>query len=398
MRIAFLSNAPWANTGYGMQVKQVSLALKAAGHEVAIQAFYGHQGSPIDWNGIAIYGGNVHPFGFDVMHAHARNFKADILISNMDSWVIEPSLMFDTRWVAWFPVDSEPCPPQVIDRVRQAWHRIVWTQHGKNEMDKAGLDYDYIPYGVDVEVFKPGDKTEARATAQMAQDKFIVGMVAMNKGFPSRKAFQQNIEAFKIFHDKHPDSLLYMHTLDGSRPTGESIDLAGFCKFLGLEPSKDVIFADQYSYVLGYPEAAMVTLYNCFDVHLLVSMGEGFGMPQLEAQACGVPVICGDWTTMPELCFSGWKVDRKDSTPFYTLQNTYQFLPNAKAIADKLEMAYQMRGNQDYARAARKGALKYDIKKVMAEHWTPVLAKLEQKIKDVPPALDNLGQNLAVLR
>lgn len=397
MRIAWLSNAPWATTGYGSQLKLVIPHLKNLGHAQSVQAFYGHQGSPIDYNGVTVYGATAHPFGMDVVRAHANNFRADFVISNMDSWVIEPEMFFEQKWVAWFPIDSEPIPPLVLEKVRKAWHRIVWTEFAKREMDKAGLDYDYIPYGIDTELFKPGDKQKAREIANMPKDKFIVGMVAMNKGYPPRKAFYQNIEAFKLLHDKHPDTMLYLHTLDGTRPNGEVIDLAAFATSLGLKVGEDVVFADQYSYVLGYPEQAMVTLYNCFDVHLLVSMGEGFGMPQLEAQACGVPVICGDWTAMSELCFSGWKVDKKDATPLFTLQNTYQFLPRAQAIADKLEAAYQMKGNTDYMKRARAGAQKYDIKKVVNNYWQPVLKKLENKLGDVMPNY-NLAQNLSVLR
>ena len=397
MRISWLSNAPWAPTGYGSQLKLVIPYLKNLGHAQAVQAFYGHAGSPIDYNGVTIYGATAHPFGMDVARAHAMNFKADFILSNMDAWVIDPAMFFEQKWVAWFPIDSEPIPPMVREKVSQAFHRIVWTDFAKREMDKTGLDYDYIPYGVDTELFKPMDRTEARKTAGMSQDKFIVGMVAMNKGYPPRKAFYQNIEAFKLLHDKHPDTLLYIHSLDGSRPNGEVIDLVAFCNDIGLKVGEDVVFAEQYSYVLGYPESAMVTLYNCFDVHLLVSMGEGFGMPQLEAQACGTPVICGDWTTMPELCFSGWKVEKKDAIRMYTLQNTYQFLPKSEAIADKLEQAYRMRGNTDYAKRARDGALKYDIRKIVEKHWKPVLEKIEKKLQE-QPANDNLSQNLGMLR
>ncbi len=389
MRISWLSNAPWAATGYGQQLKLVFPYLKNLGHAQSIQAFYGHQGSPIDYNGATVYGATAHPFGMDVVRAHANNFKADFVISNMDAWVIEPEMFFEQKWVAWFPIDSEPIPPMVLEKVSKAFHRIVWTEFAKREMDKAGMDYDYIPYGVDTNLFQPSDRKQAREIAHMPQDKFIVGMVAMNKGYPPRKAFYQNIEAFKLLHDKHPDTLLYMHTLDGSRANGECIDLISFCNAIGLKVGEDVVFADQYSYILGYPEQAMVTLYNCFDVHLLVSMGEGFGMPQLEAQACGVPVVCGDWTTM--------KIDRKDAVRMFTLQNTYQYLPRSEAIADKLEMAYQMRGNTDYAKRARDGAIKYDISRIVEKHWKPVLEKLECKIKEQPASV-NLSQNLSVLR
>ncbi len=109
-------------------------------------------------------------------------------------------------------------------------------------------------------------------------------------------------------------------------------------------------------------------------------------MPQLEAQAWGVPVICGDWTTMPEFCFSGWKVAKKDAEPVYTLQNTYQFLPHVEAIAEKLEAAYQMRSNPEYAKRAREGAKKYDIDKIVEKHWKPVLDKIEAKIKTPNPS------------
>lgn len=397
MRISWLSNAPWAATGYGQQLKLVIPHLKNLGHAQSVQAFYGHQGSPIDYNGVTVYGATAHPFGMDVTRAHANNFKADFIISNMDAWVIEPEMFFEQKWVAWFPIDSEPIPPLVLEKVSQAYHRIVWTEFAKKQMDATGMDYDYIPYGVDTDLFQPGDKVKAREIAHMPQDKFIVGMVAMNKGYPPRKAFYQNIEAFKLLHDKHPDTMLYLHTLDGSRPNGEAIDLISFCKAIGLKVGEDVVFADQYSYILGYPEQAMVTLYNCFDVHLLVSMGEGFGMPQLEAQACGVPVICGDWTTMSELCFSGWKVEKKDAVRMFTLQNTYQFLPRSEAIADKLEQAYKMRGNADYSKRARDGAVKYDITRIVEKYWKPALCKLETKIKE-QPAVTNLSQNLGMLR
>lgn len=381
MRISILSNGPWTNTGYGQQIKIVAPRLKALGHDISVQAYHGHQGSPIDWNGIGVYGNVSHPFGQDVMRAHAVNFKSDFILTNLDAWVVEPEMMFDQKWVAWFPVDSEPCPPLVLEKIKKAFHRIIWTKFAASEMDKAGVtDYDVIPYGIDTKIFAPMDRAKARETAHMPADKFIVGMVAMNKGYPPRKAFYQNIEAFKMLHDKHPDSILYLHTLDGTRPNGECVDLVTFCNFLGLKQGEDVLFSEQYSYVLGYPDTAMATLYNCFDVHLLVSMGEGFGMPQLEAQACGTPVICGDWTTMPELCFSGWKVRRDEADPSWTLQNTYQFQPRVSAIADRLEKAYEMRGNQDCRDRARDGAIKYDIDKIVADKWKPVLDKIEQKL------------------
>jgi hypothetical protein len=100
---------------------------------------------------------------------------------------------------------------------------------------------------------------------------------------------------------------------------------------------------------------------------------------------------------MPELCFSGWKVEKKDATKLFTLQNTYQYLPHSKVIADKLEQAYRMRGNTDYSKRARDGAIKYDVCKIVEKYWKPVLTKLECKIKE-QPAKTNITQNLDMLR
>ena len=73
-------------------------------------------------------------------------------------------------------------------KLAQAWKRIAMSKFGVEETHKAGLDCMYVPHGVDTNVFKPGDKAEARQRLGLPQDKFIVGTVAMNKGNPSRKA------------------------------------------------------------------------------------------------------------------------------------------------------------------------------------------------------------------
>ncbi len=45
----------------------------------------------------------------------------------------------------------------------------------------------------------------------------------------------------------------------------------------------------------GYvPESDLVALYNAADVFLFPSLYEGFGLPPLEAMACGTPVVCSD--------------------------------------------------------------------------------------------------------
>ena len=63
----------------------------------------------------------------------------------------------------------------------------------------------------------------------------------------------------------------------------------------GADITRDVIFAGS----LG--EEALIPLYNAADVLVLPSLYEGFGLPPLEAMACGTPVICANRTSLPEV-------------------------------------------------------------------------------------------------
>ena len=392
MRISWVSNAPWARTGYGNQTALFVPRLLKAGHEVQIVAFYGLEGGVLQWGcehgTVPVYPRAYHPYGNDVMGAHAVHFKADVMISLIDAWVYEPTAFPPgLRWAPWFPIDHDPAPRAVLGKVSQAWARIVYSKFAENQMKNAGLDCFYVPHGVDTNAFKPGDRAEMRRILGWPEDKFIVGMIAANKGNPSRKAFVENILAFKALKAKHPDAMLYLHTVAGEENGGpnlrEFLDLQGLnFGFVGRDDPKgvDVLFNDQYAALIGLNEGYMNAAYNAMDVLLLVSMGEGFGIPLIEAQAAGCPVITGDWTANAELCFSGWKVPKSECTPFWTPMASWQFIPHTGAIAEQLEAAYRMKDNLEYRGAARKGAMKYDADKVAEKYWTPALAQMQKEI------------------
>jgi len=49
-------------------------------------------------------------------------------------------------------------------------------------------------------------------------------------------------------------------------------------------------------------EVELTRLYSQADILLWVSLNEGFGLPPLEAMACGTPVVTSHVTAMPEVC------------------------------------------------------------------------------------------------
>ena len=380
MKINWMSNAPWCASGYGNQTRLFVQRIQKLGHEAVITALWGLEGGLLNWNGIQVYPKGVGQWSNDIAAAHTVNAGADILITLFDAWPLVPEQLqqFGVRWVPWFPIDMDPIPPPVAKNVKKAYDRIVFSKFAVKKCEEAGISCHYVPHGVDTTILSPADMGESRDILHWPKDKFIVGMVAANKGQPARKALAEHMMAFKKLREKHDDVLLYIHTSAGTNGEYGGINLPELASTLGI--SRDVVYADPYYYHMGYPDHYMRAAYNGMDVHALASMGEGFGIPIVEAQACGCPVIVGDWTANGELCFSGWKLDKKDSSPLYTQLGSYQFIPNIDALAERMEYAYRVKGNQDYRNRARDGALAYDADKVTEKYWKPVLATIEEQI------------------
>ncbi len=152
-----------------------------------------------------------------------------------------------------------------------------------------------------------------------------------------------------------------------------------------LEIPPDAIrFPSPYSYINGWPEERIVELYRSFDVLTNCAMGEGFGLPILEAQACGVPVVVNDWTSMTELCFAGKLINRKNLYPVWTLLDSWAVRPDPAAILDAYEDLYQGLHNPEYAQIlandAVKGAAEYEIDVIFEDYWQPFIERLQDDL------------------
>jgi len=379
MRILWASNAPWTRTGYGHQTRLFVPRLEALGHEVAIFANYGLAGSILNLSDtIKVYPAGLHAHGNDIIASHAAHYKADIVITLYDSWCFTPDVTARFRWVPWMPVGLEPLPEHVKQSIQTAWQPIAYSKFGERMLTEAEFEPRYVPHGIDTEAFKPGNKTQARKRFNLDDDTFLAVMVAANKGFPARKCFPEVLWAWREFVKKRPNSFLYMHAHSG--PELQGVDIPLLLHKLDM-PDKVVGFCDTYQNSgPGYPDVYMADIYNAADVMLNPSMGEGFGLPILEAQACGCPVIVTDASSMSELCFAGWKVNGQ---PFWSPLGAWFTIPNIEEIIDALQMAYKMRGSTALAKEARHGAEPYNVNLVTEEYWKPVLADIAAELGEV---------------
>jgi glycosyltransferase involved in cell wall biosynthesis len=379
VRILIHSNAPWAATGYGVQTRLFAPRIRDLGHEVGISAFYGLEGASIQWQGMPVYPKAFHPYGMDVVAQHAREMKADIVLTLIDAWVMDPARISaaGAKWVPWFPIDHDPLPEPVREKVIHAYQPLVYSRHAEKSAREAGLDVRYVPHGVDTEVYSPMPQADARKKLGLPADAFVIGIVAANKGLPSRKALPTQLEAFARFHARHPEAILYLHTHLGTEMEG--LDVAKLIEGVGI-PESAVRVCDQYRNIMGYADNVMAALYSSMDVLSSVTMGEGFGVPIIEAQACGVPVIVGGWTAMPELVGSGLVIAPDDAERMFTPMGAYQYLPRIDAVLDAYEQAYAIKGDPRPREEAREFAVQYDADTVTRDYWAPVLAEIEERL------------------
>lgn len=380
MRILWYSNAPWAPTGYGQQTALWVPKLQALGHDVAVAAFHGLQGVPLSWGGMTVYpGSSEDPWAQDVMMGHYQRHHADLLITLMDAWVLDPAKLVNAaemgmRAVHWQPVDCEPLSVLDTRLLETAGTRpIAISRHGERQL--AAFDPMYAPHGIDTSVFVPlADDViaAAREKGGMA-GMFLIGVNAANQD-PVRKGFGEQLAAFRLFVDRHPDARMLIHTRSRTR-SGTDLDrLVSVLRLDGL-----VQFGDQYLTVTGLTsQAELAKWYGILDIFSNCAYGEGFGIPVMEAQATGTPAVVTDCSAMTELAGPGWAVEGE--WYWNAGHSAWWTRPSIQAILAAYEEAYAERGTEAAVRrrqAAREFALLYDVDRVLKEHWEPILDELE---------------------
>ena len=379
MRLLLTGNSPFCGSGYGVQPAQLAMYLKEMGHDVAIYAYYGLSGGLIHWNGIPVYPNNTDDYGVANAKAVYEHFKADCIITLIDVWV-QDKLPHELKWFPWTPCDHEPMPGRVKNVLLNhpgLYKPIAMSQFGKAEMERAGIDCFYVPHMINCQMFRPNEELRAAIRKMHGwEDKFVIGKVGTN--VRERKDWTSAFLALQKFYRKHQDIIMYCHT-DAFETRGRNLQtlremlmIQDITRFPSLTELR----------VVGIPDTAMAAMYNSLDVYLSNSKGEGFGIPAIEAQSCGVPAILSNNTAQPELCGGGWLLN--DMIPEFDEQSSWEGRANPDEIVDCLEQAYEEKKSGKLAKrkiAAREKALEYDCNAVMEKYWKPTLAEIEEMIK-----------------
>lgn len=177
--------------------------------------------------------------------------------------------------------------------LKRADRIVAISQHTKKTLVEAlGCPPDMIEvvlYGVDHEVFRPvpvaPDFFRRHGLEESCRYLLYVGAESPRKNLP------RLIHAFAILRETMPD--LRLVKVGTPEYMAQYQQLRDLLRELNLEPF--VHFIDHP------PEDDLVAFYNMADLFVFPSLYEGFGMPPLEAMACGTPVVCSNATSLPEV-------------------------------------------------------------------------------------------------
>jgi len=235
------------------------------------------------------------------------------------------------------------------------------SEHGSRLIENTYLgdiEHTEIPHSVDTSIFQP--------VRVMRQHENVVGLVAANLG--TRKLIDIQLEGFAQAVSEAPELKLqlYVHSdLSGKMHPARSIDYSGLLSYYNITGCTHI------SEDLNRPLSDMAIFYSMMDLLLNCTAGEGFGIPVIEAMACGVPAV----TT-------------KNSASQYV--NPYrQVSPVVKEYVGPLQAHYSWPSPEGIAReivdhfkapeaAPSKQDLialasTYDVHTVVAESWLPLL-------------------------
>ncbi len=99
---------------------------------------------------------------------------------------------------------------------------------------------------------------------------------------------------------------------------------------------KDLRLESRVHFVGLVPEGDLVMFYNAARVFVMPSFYEGFGLPPLEAMACGTPVACSNASSLPEVC-------GRDNAVYFNPHSVEQMAEAIRAAWDDEELRHVLR-------------------------------------------------------
>ena len=350
-RILFCSEATFLNTGYATYTREILNYLQSTGkYELAEMAAYGERNDPraagIPWKYYGVVPNQINEpkaseqelqaynatpsaqFGEWIFEHVCLDFMPDVVCDIRDFWMLDFAERSPFRpyfkWAVMPTVDARPQARQWVATYASADACFTYSDWAGGILkDQSGDKINYLGSAPPSAhpAYKPAeDRRKHKQFMGLDPDAKIIGTVMRNQ---RRKLYPDLFEAFKKFLDKaeNKNYYLYCHTsypdlgwdipeLLNEHGIGSKVLFTYICPetkkpfvsvFKGAMAQSPYTgrFGATLSNVkngLSYEELSNVV--NCFDLFTQYANCEGFGLPQVEAAACGVPVCGTDYSAM----------------------------------------------------------------------------------------------------
>jgi len=323
-----------------------------------------------------------------------------MLITLKEPWTFQHIHNYALNFVPYAIIDHSPVSPAITSRLHTAYKVLAPSRFAQRELKTAGIDnVAYMPHGVRTDLYKSLEEHKEDCKRQwfLDPDDFTVLMVTMNR---VRKMNPHAFRGYKRFLEMNPDVKSHLLFWGDMQPRGgeetegaigggvsdAGVNLLPEVMNLGL--GEAITWPDRSMISQGIPEWAgddykggwdMVKLYNAADVLLFCTGGEGFGLPLIEAQACGVPVVATDYAAGPEQVGAGLTVKADN----YVIINT-PGVRRAIASVDGIAEALTKIMNSDREKMTRRAirfADRYSWENVVEKYYKPFLEEAENDLK-----------------
>lgn len=395
LKILMCSEASYLSSGFSTYAREILKRLHATNKYVIGEfASYGRMHDPRDQNIPWIFYPNAptsdkdpsskeynsnpeNQFGRWRFERVLIDFKPDIIFDIRDYWMNSYQQNSPLRpyyhWAVMPTVDSEPQQEEWIDTYVSADAIFTYSDFGRDVLLKQSNNHvNYIATaspGVDLNIFKPfyQDKENIRETLGLPKNSFIFGSVMRNQ---KRKLIPDLFESLQVLREKNPElydkTYLYLHT---SYPDAgwdlpqilKEYNVANkvyftyhchHCKNTQALPfshnkkicskcGKEALMFPNVNNGISSENLALI--YNAFDIYVQYAICEGFGMPQVEASACGVPIATIDYSAMSDIVTKIKAYPVKIAKRFKELETkAIRVYPDNNSLVEILENFYNL--------------------------------------------------------
>jgi glycosyltransferase involved in cell wall biosynthesis len=358
IKILIANDSSILGTGYGVYAKELLTRLHKKGdYDIAELACYVncknteiqnipwkvYPNAPDDPNSDESKHYNSKPvnqFGLWRFNKVLSHYKPDIVFDVRDYWMyafqeVSPYRRW-FKWVVMPTVDSAPQKLEWLDTFASADLIVPYTEWSQQTLinqcgDKINLFPKIANAGVDLDKFRPVKSKSEIQKELYGRQLSVTGCVMRNQ---KRKLFFDLFSAYRLYLNQlisdgkkelYENSYLHVHTsypevlgwqlgellletkmLDKTLFTYtcrhcKQVQISKFhqslakCKHCGNISS----FMPNASNPVSTED--LVKIYNCFNLFIQYAICEGFGMPQIEAAACGIPIASVDYSAMTEI-------------------------------------------------------------------------------------------------